>query len=344
MSNLDEHEGECMSKVSIKQWFSLWLLILCCALSAPSFSRVEIFRPFNDFVFGTWNGQGNINMSQPGCIRSYTGNFFNLRARNFAIRAQMNSPAASSASPYVFYNVADNNFSFPFALEATDLLAGGTQTLTPDIFSSAFIYELFVCFFGGNSVELNLSALASDLYTVPAGNYRVSMDIEARRLNNGGGVTGDRDRQNNLLGTITIPSLVRLSNIDDINFGIYDSVSATVNQNESFCIYSNAADYTLTPSAAITAGTANSFGLSSVNGDVLQYTVRINNSADASTGESLTNGQTSSPMNSNLSYPFSINCNGSDNAAVFVEINGADIQAVTPGDYSGTLVLQVAPL
>ncbi|MGI1678223.1 MAG: hypothetical protein K6L75_05800 [Cellvibrionaceae bacterium] len=330
-----------MFKLLVKNYIVITLILV----TAPALSNVDIASPFNDFSFGSWNGQGNITLSQSACIRSYTGNnFFNLRARNYALRAQMNTPASSSASPYVFYNIANSNYYFPFSLEVTDLLSSGAQNLTPDIFSNALTYQIFLCFFGAANAELTVSALANDLYAVPAGNYRVSMDVEARRMNNGGGVTGDRDRQNNLLGTITIPSLIHLSNIDDIDFGLYDGVSATVTKNESFCVYSNTSSYTITPSTTIFASSGSSFGLSSVSGDVLEYSVRVNNSADASSGVILLNGQSSPPITTNLSYPYSVNCVGGDNAAVFIEMQGANIQAVTPGDYSGTLVLQVAPI
>ncbi|MGH1469993.1 MAG: hypothetical protein ACRBCS_02290 [Cellvibrionaceae bacterium] len=330
-----------MLKVLIKNC----LIIILMLLTFPALARVEIVRSFNDFVFGNWNGQGNLSLSQSACIRSYTGNnFFSLRARDFALRAQMNTPASSSGSPFVFYHVSNSNYSFPFVLEVSDLLSGGSQTLAPDTFSNALTYQIFLCFFGGNNAELTVSALANDMYAVPAGDYRVSMDVEARRLNNGGGVTGDRDRQNNVLGTVTIPSLVRLSNIEDINFGVYDGVSGVVSQNESFCVYSNASNYTITPSTLTSAGSPLTFGLSSAGGKILEYSVRINNSADGASGVDLTNGETSGSMSTNLPYPFSVSCRNGDNAAIFIQIQGSDIQAVSPGSYSGTLMLQVAPI
>ena len=327
------------SSKKIKTLLLSWALITA---SISARGEVVFLPEFSDFDFNVWNGQGNVTLSQSTCILSYSGNIFNRR--DYRLRASMNAPAPSPSTSYRLYNSADSNYSIPFSLESRDLHAGsGFELLSADIFSNLMTYQ--GCYIGGSgaNAELTLSILASDMYQVPAGVYEVDMDIEARRVNGSGGLTGDGATQTGLRGTIEVPSLIQISGLDDIPFGSYDGVSASVTQNEEFCIYTNTSAYTVTPSSTTVGTNPGSFALDS-NGNRIEYTVRVDNAADASSGPLLTNGQQSSALLANQPTPLSVNCNNSDNAGVYLEFSGPELQAAPPGDYSGVLTLMVSPI
>jgi hypothetical protein len=313
------------------------LALLLVVLFAPVHALVDFYEPFDDFNFGTWNGQGSASLSSTACIRAEQGSAF----ADYRLKAMMTAPAPSPASPMLLYNLANSAITVPFSLELEDLHGGGQQTLSPDVFSNVMRYSWY-CFALGPNARLTMNIRAADLYAVPAGDYSARMDLEARRVNSGGGLTGDRDQQTGLLGQITVPALVRISGIDDIALGLYDGVSAIVAANESYCIYTNTGNYTITPSST-TGSSPGSFALLS-GSDQVEYTVKISNSTDASSGIQLENNQSSGPLVANQGVPLSPTCSGGDNAAVHVEISGSELQGKSAGIYSGTLTLQVAPI
>ncbi len=320
---------------------SFWLLSFLLCYSVRSFSALEIRNEFSDFDLGLWNGQGDVTLSQQACIISYSGFF---RANDYRISARMNAPAASSAAPFQLFSISNSNVSIPFNAELRDLFTNQQQTLSPDVFSNNMTYQIGTCTFGGNSAELRFDLLASDLYQVPAGDYRVSLDIEARRVNNGGNLTGQSDTQQNLRGRIQIPSLIQISGLNDINLGTYDGLSPSLFQNESFCIYTNTANYTITTMGSNNIGSPNTYSLVSGSNNV-DYRVKVHNSSDASNESYLLNGATTTSLAANQSLPLSRNCSvAGDNAAVYVEIQGADLSAVPAGSYSDVLTLRVAPI
>ena len=302
-----------------------------------------IFSPsFSNFDFGIWNGQGDVSISQTACIISFSGNITNRR--NYRMRARMNLPAPSTATPFQLYNTINSTYSVPATVDVRDLHAGsGIVSLIADSFSNTMTYQGCIFGAGGPNAELTMSIQAANLYQVPAGLYQLSMDIEARRANNSGGLTNDGATQSGLLGTIAIPSLVQVSRMDNINLGTYDGISPIISYNEPFCIYTNTSSYTLTPSSTTSGAGVGSFALDS-SGNRLEYTVRVNNSADASLGTQLTNGQTSPSMIANQTTPLSVNCNAIDNAAVYLEFTGTQLQSAPPGNYSAVLNLMVSPI
>ncbi len=324
----------------------MWTRLRYCLYAALLFSgvaRADVgFDPgFNNFIQLNWAGQGDIVITQDACIFSFTG-FFNRN--RYSMRVTSNSPAPSPGAPFAAYD-ASANFSVPFGLTVFDLHAGGSaQTVQPDQYTNVLEYD--GCNIGerkGPNARLEMRYLASDLYQVPQGDYEISFDVEGRRVNQRGQLTGDRETQTNVLGRIRIPPLVRISRVDPITLGIYNGVDASVSANEGFCIYTNVSNYTVQPTTATQGSSPDEFAMAS-GANRLEYTVRVSNSANAAGGELLSRGEVSSPFGANQSAPFSLTCNNSDNAAVFVEVSGEQLETAPAGNYSGVLELLVAPL
>lgn len=313
------------------------LPFLLSVLATGAHGLVEFNTPFSDFYFGTWNGQGDSTLSQSACIRSEQGGGW-WPYKNYRLKAGMNFPAPSAAAPFVMYNTTDSAVSIPFALTLVNLYTSAFHSLMPDVFSP----ELDACIWGIPNARLDLTLQASDLYQVPAGTYEASLDLEARRVNNGGGLTGDKDIQTNLISRITVPPLVRISNIADINLGTYDGVAATMSYNESYCVYTNTGDYTITPSS--TPGSSPTSYALTAGSNQIEYSLRISDTANAATGPPLANGETSGVLTASQTMPFSLTCDDAYNASVYIEISGSELQSKPSGTYSGTLTLQVAPI
>ncbi len=108
-------------------------------------------------------------------------------------------------------------------------------------------------------------------------------------------------------------------------------------------MYTNTGSYTISPSSGTTGGIAGDFAVTDGT-NFIAYTVRLNDTVDGSSGSILTNGEVSSVLSTNQTIPYSPICNNGDNAALYLEMQGADLQAAPPSNYSGTLTLTVAPI
>lgn len=303
------------------------LLTACLVFVMQEASAAVIFRQeFPDFDLGTWGGMGDRFQSQEACIVSYTGSFFNPQPQPYSLTA---------SGPFTLSDGVGNQL--PFSLEVTDLNTNGTQSLEPGIPSGDLTWEGDCSLFGGPpETRLRFTVSQSDLFSVPEGDYTVTRNLTASGV-------GDSDNQS-YSASVSIDPLIQITHIDDISFGVYDGVSPVITQNESFCVYTNSvsAEYSITASSTPGATPAD-YRISS-GADYLDYRLRFSNTLDASGGIELDNGSTLPNVDANQASPLSQNCNGGDNAAVFVTIDGTDLQAAPPGSYSGTLTLMVSPI
>lgn len=313
----------------------LAIVLFCGAHEASAY--ITFFSPFQDFS-QTWIGVGDIPLSGTGCVVSSTAGslieiiFGGGSAVPYQLRMVM-----ASGSPNTPFSLTNGTDTLPVSFSVTDLIGGGTQNLSPNQYSNSLNYQ-YTCSSLGNNAALNFFVSQADLYGVPAGTYSQNFNLRARRTD-----SGQIANQTGLNATVVVPSLVQISNIDDINLGAYDGVSPFVSYNETFCVYTNTTAYTIAPSSGTMGAGAGSFALDNA-GNLLEYTVRVDNSIDASAGALLTNGQTSAALAPNQSTPLSVNCNGGDNAAVYLRFDGPQLQSALPGSYSGVLNLRVSPI
>ncbi len=322
-----------MSLKNCQKFCLILLLPLCFSIKVKA-QEMIFFTEFNDFNLGTWLGQGNISQTESGCIvyfddPNYLYTEYRLQARQ----------AGRGGGVFALRNGTD---TIPYSLEVEDLHNTGTYALNPGVYSPNLTYDPF-CTAGsppnGPNADLTLDINAVDLLAVPAGTYTGRIRLRARRV--GGGASRAQQFVN---ASVTVDPLSLITGIDDINFGTYDGVAASLTRNESFCIYSNfnSGSYALRPSTTTTLmGDPNSFAVVSAGSDRLRYTVRVDGPNDASAGALVNNNQQVSGLNTNQTTPYSTNCNNVDNAAIFLEFSGSDLQAAPPGTYSGVITLMV---
>ena len=139
----------------------------------------------------------------------------------------------------------------------------------------------------------------------------------------------------------SIPGLVQVSSLRDVNFDIVDpSVTATDAQN--ICVFSN----TPTRGYNITAtgdGAANAFTLANAAAATIAYSVEFADTTDQTTGDVLAPG---TPLTGQTTTAISIACLVVPLAAasLIVSITPEEQQKMVGGQsYTGTLTLLVAP-
>lgn len=136
--------------------------------------------------------------------------------------------------------------------------------------------------------------------------------------------------------SVTIPSLVRISHLDDIDLGTFDG--SGLSGGDDVCIYSNNGGYSITATSE-----GGDFVLIGTDvEDELAYTVRWANAAGASSGSTLTHGTPHTVEGGTFTTP---SCRGGSdlNARVLIDVEDSALEAVSADSYSGTLTLMVEP-
>jgi len=150
--------------------------------------------------------------------------------------------------------------------------------------------------------------------------------------------------------SVDIPPLVKISGIQDLTYNDYtghpDGITRA-NLNQDVCIYSNldtdGGSYSVTLSGTSTGAPA---GFTITSGDGLEAWERIAYSAfwnDASGiggGEEMDHGD---PDDGFENFSNLIDCDGTPNANFSVSMTQANLLAVRPGTYTGTLTILIAP-
>jgi hypothetical protein len=138
--------------------------------------------------------------------------------------------------------------------------------------------------------------------------------------------------------TLTVPALVRISDLADIDLGIFSGVGLSGSDN--VCVWSTTRAYALTAEGD---GSGGAFTLAGgTNGDDLPYSVQWANVSGAASGSPLTTGDALTGLSATATSP---DCNGgvNTNATVIVNVSDTDLAGVTADTYSGTLTLTVEP-
>ena len=137
--------------------------------------------------------------------------------------------------------------------------------------------------------------------------------------------------------SITLPEVVRISDMDDLSFGTYDR-SGNETANDNVCIYTNdaQADYRITLTGD---GAGNAFTVTDGTNTVA-YAVKWND-AQGTGGPSVSTGVAlANQTNANTQ---DTGCNGGTNANIEVTFHESALLAAPSGNYSGTLTVMVEP-
>ncbi|OED44644.1 hypothetical protein AB833_01270 [Chromatiales bacterium (ex Bugula neritina AB1)] len=146
--------------------------------------------------------------------------------------------------------------------------------------------------------------------------------------------------------TLSIPDLVQVSNLDDIDLGEFSG--ASLSGELGVCIYRNGSgSYGIEFEASSDSGNVDSargtegYTLANSSDDVIPYTVDFEDSAAGAYTD--TGIAINTPLTSQVGDGTDPTCGGSTNAKVRVNVDEADLSTAPTGNYFGTLYLIVSP-
>jgi hypothetical protein len=134
---------------------------------------------------------------------------------------------------------------------------------------------------------------------------------------------------------LTIPNLVRLTQVNDIALGNWTG-AGDMQGTDSVCVWSTTRKYRVT---ATGSGAGGAFTLAAAP-STLAYTVQWRDVAGASSGTAMTAGTPLTGQNTSVT---STTCGGGTNATVLVRVAESALAAAPAANYLGTLTLVVAP-
>lgn len=137
--------------------------------------------------------------------------------------------------------------------------------------------------------------------------------------------------------SLNIEERVQVSGLDDIALGTYAG-TGDLEGASSFCVYRNGSGlFDLT----VTSTNADGGAFRATDGtDFIAYTVRVDDSIDASRGRRAASGSTVTGLSGSGS---STNCGGAEQAALAVTFSEAALQAAPSGNFSDVIVVRVEP-
>lgn len=138
---------------------------------------------------------------------------------------------------------------------------------------------------------------------------------------------------------LTIPNLVRITGVADMNFGSY-SGSGVFSRNDNVCVYTNSANgqYLVTAQGS---GAASAFTVSDGASHTIPYTVRWNDQTGTSGNIQLDPSVSSATQSG--AHTSSETCSGGDTANFEISFTQGALLGVPAGTYTGVLTLIIEP-
>jgi|AntRauTorcE11898_2_1112593.scaffolds.fasta_scaffold26238_1 hypothetical protein len=298
-----------------------WLLLMIAGIQVQAAVRIDNLRTMD---LGTWSpGLGNAVATQDFCVQS---DFLGFLPLDWAARVD----DLGGASTATEYRIEPNGGGNPLTLtiRLIDLRTGAGETLVPGVLSAMDkTGDTRDCPRGLNG-RLEVRVDAADLASAPAGRFDGRFELFATGVGFGSDTSRFRVR-------IEVPDLVRVSDLDDIDLGIFPGTGDLVGEDR-ICVYRNDPS-TRYEVEAYGQGAASAFVLEQGTGS-LPFEVEYDDGggyAPVSAGRS---------MRASGADTASTACGGMDNAGVRVRVRESDLLTADAGSYAGTLTLTVAPI
>ena len=293
------------------------LVALACTFSPSALARIDITpRPLN--VTLNWVGV-DLLVSQDLCVPSTQGANPN---DNTVIPYQV-----TAIGTLALVNGANQ---IPVSLAWQDLAGGGSTPLTAGVGTGMIMTGSTANCPGGNNGRLLITVLNSDITAVVPGAYTATFDIEVS--NNGG---GRKQFANPVTLDLVLPDSIRVSQLDDIDLGIFSGVDLVA--SESLCVYrASGGLYGVTVTGS---GAGGAFQLVN-NASVLDYQVSW---SDGMATSALASGVLLSGQGNSISGDTSCGNGATNNATLTVTLPAASVDtAVTEsGLHTGVLTILV---
>ena len=324
------------------------VLLLALTISMEVEARLRDYVNMERFTsrnLGTWSaGDGDRVWNHTHCVASSNYN------DTFSDPPPVRTPAAvhepyqfqifdeAPSAGYYFYLDDDNtnvgNARLSAAFEHRDVKVGTTfEALSDGVYDTHSHTGQFRGCSNGDNSEVQMTVLETELENARAGRYRGRFRAEAI-----GGSSGTKVHGRNLVMTLNVAEIVRVSALDNVLLGQWGGSGDLVG-NENFCVYSNndSAGYSISFSSPNESG--GTFRLANgTNTEFVDYQLEF---ADSVGGAGTTVGTGAlSGSGSNVAA----DCGGVNNAQLSVLVVESDLSLATPDSYSDTITILVAPL
>lgn len=308
----------------------VFLFLLTLSITANAQVALGRFQPGNTVNFGTWSTSGGVSSNFTACAMSIQGTGNSTNVQPYAIRAYLQSAPGSAYLLTSGTNPAD---TLPIQLEYSDLYGGGSETLSPNVYTNQDKTGATRNCPGGNNAQITVSIAEANLSSVPAATYSATFILEIL------GGNGNQTKRANFTVSITIPDLVQISNANPINLGAYNIGSGDVVGSDNLCIFrSGGTNYQITASGT---GAAGAFELQNVSAQTIPYSVTW---TDSSGTRAVTPNTTLTGLIGAISSDNTCGGGAFDNASLNIRVFEADITAAgSSGNFADTITILLAP-
>lgn len=295
------------------------LMLSTVLLSGSVFARIDM-TPLTVTMPLSWSG-GDLLASTDFCVLS-----------TFEPNPGGTTPSAYNMQGFAPFTLTSGANTIPYSLSWKDLFVAGSSAvpLTAGVATTVgFTGAISACPTGNNG-RLNLSIPQAVLAGVPPGVYTGALLLEASTVDS----KGRKIKQSTVNLTLTLPWAIRISQLNDINLGIFSGITALTG-SDSLCVYRNSnAPYGVRVSGQ---GTAGAFVVAS-GGNQIPLQVTWNDG----TGAAVLSPGTLLSNRGNV-YTAGVDCAAgtANNATLGVTATAAGMSAANPGQYSGVLTITV---
>ena len=270
---------------------------------------------------GNWTlGSGDAVASRTVCVRSEVGGAIVPWSASVQDRDNL--------SPTEFLLRHDSRTrTMPVEVRVIDVSTGDEQVMAPGVSTPRDRTGALRNCPGGQNVRVEVRIREADLQAGRTGRYRARLRLA--------GDNGDTDRDNfNVI--IRLPTLVQVSDLDDIPLGTWTLGSGDLVGGDDVCVYTNHGNgrYNLTVTGQ---GAGGDYVLE--NGpDALDFDLAFD---DGNGFRNLSPGVRIRPRNGDTT---DFACGGGSSAAFRVTVPEANLTAAPQGSYAGTITVTVSAI
>ena len=170
--------------------------------------------------------------------------------------------------------------------------------------------------------------------------FAAAISVNAFAATNDSGPTAESTATSDI--SLSVIDAVKVTGVADVPFGDYGATdTGAVSFNDSFCVYRNGGDpYGITPSIDGKEDlTFKLYANTEGNTDVLEFTLKLDDSQNASSGTPQTPGAKQTFASGSTTH----DCDSGDNTAFHIDITEEELREATTDDYTATLVMVVSP-
>lgn len=170
--------------------------------------------------------------------------------------------------------------------------------------------------------------------------FAAAISVNAFAATNDSGPTAESTATSDI--SLSVIDAVKVTGVADVPFADYGATDTGARTfNDSFCVYRNGGDpYGLTPTIdGKSDSTFKLYAATDGNTDVIEFTLKFDDSTDASSGTTQTVGAKQTFDTGSTTH----DCDSGDNTAFHIDITEQELREATTDDYTATLVMVVSP-